>query len=114
VAALLAILLAIFVLPAHWGLVAIIAGLTVEVGEAWLWIRLSRRWRVVTGAEGLVGRTAEVVEDCRPDGRVRIHGELWRAHCEGGAKAGTTVRVVSIDDLTLQVEPEGTRQRQRT
>jgi membrane-bound serine protease (ClpP class) len=105
VAALLAILLAIFVLPSHWGLVAIIAGLTIEVGEAWLWIRLSRRWRVVTGAEGLVGRTAEVVEACRPDGRVRIHGELWRAHCGSGADAGATVVVRGVRDLVLEVEP---------
>jgi membrane-bound serine protease (ClpP class) len=104
-AALLAILLAIFVLPSHWGLVAIIAGLTIEVGEAWLWIRLSRRWRVVTGAEGLVGRTAEVVEACRPDGRVRVHGELWNAHCESGADAGTTVVVRGVRDLVLEVEP---------
>ena len=104
-AALLAILLAIFVLPSHWGLVAIIAGLTIEVGEAWLWIRLSRRWRVVTGAEGLVGRRAEVVEACRPDGRVRIHGELWRAHCPSGADAGTSVVVRRVRDLVLEVEP---------
>jgi membrane-bound serine protease (ClpP class) len=106
VAALLAILLAIFVLPPYWGLVAILAGLTIELGEAWLWIRLSRRRRAVTGAEGLVGRTALVVEACRPDGRVRIQGELWQAHCPRGAEVGQSVCVRSVENLVLHVEPE--------
>jgi membrane-bound serine protease (ClpP class) len=103
-----AALLAIFVLPAPWGLVAIIGGLGVEVGEAWLWLRVSRRRRAVTGAEGLVGRKARVVETCRPEGRVRVHGELWSALCELGADVGETVRVVSVDadGLMLHVEPE--------
>jgi len=105
-AALLAILLAIFVLPPYWGLVAILAGLTIELGEAWLWVYLSRRRRAVTGAEGLVGRTAKVVEPCRPDGRVRVHGELWQAHCARGAEVGQSVRVRSVQDLLLHVEPE--------
>ncbi len=107
-AALLAILLAIFVLPLHWGLVAILAGLTVEVGEAWLWVYLSRRRRAVTGAEGLIGRRARVVDPCRPEGRVRVHGELWNARCDSFAEVGESVRVLSVDDLTLHVEPEGT------
>src|SRR5215218_3032928 len=105
-AALLAILLAIFVLPPHWGLVVIVAGVTVEVAEAWFWIRLSRRRRAVTGAEGLIGRTALVVEPCRPDGRVRVHGELWQAHCPRGAEVGQSVRVRSVEDLVLHVDAE--------
>jgi membrane-bound serine protease (ClpP class) len=106
VAALVAILLALFVLPAPWGLIAIAGGLTVEIGETWLWIRFTRRRRSVTGAEGLIGRRAAVVEACRPDGRVRVHGELWRAHCASGADVGETVRVVRIRDLVLEVEPD--------
>jgi membrane protein implicated in regulation of membrane protease activity len=113
-AALVAILLAIFVLPPHWGLVAILTGLTIEVGEAWLWVHLSRRRRAVTGAEGLIGRRARVVEPCRPEGRVRVHGELWNARCESFAEVGDTVRVLSVDELTLHVEPEGTHLRPRT
>jgi len=106
VAAILAILLAIFVLPPHWGVVAILAGLTVELVEAWVWVYLSRRRRAVTGAEGLIGRTARVVEPCRPEGRVRVHGELWNAFCARGAEVGDTVRVVGVEDLTLDVVPE--------
>lgn len=105
-AALLAILLAIFFLPPYWGLVAIVTGLTIELGEAWLWVHLSRRRRAVTGAEGLIGRRARVVDPCRPNGRVRVHGELWNAHCARGAEVGQPVRVASVEDLVLHVEPE--------
>jgi len=103
VAALVAILLALFVLPSPWGLVAIVLGATIEVGEAWFWIRYTRRRRSVSGAEGLIGLRALVVEACRPDGWVRVHGELWRAHCPRGAEVGEHVRVVRVDDLTLEV-----------
>jgi membrane protein implicated in regulation of membrane protease activity len=104
VAAVVAILLALFVLPSPWGLVAIIVGVSIEVAESVFWIRFTRRQRAVTGVESLVGQTAVVVEACRPDGRVRIHGELWRARCPDGAEVGEHVRVVSVQDLTLEVE----------
>jgi membrane-bound serine protease (ClpP class) len=104
VAALVAILLALFVLPSPWGLVAIVVGASIEIGEAWFWIRFTQRRRAVTGVEGLIGRRGRVVEACRPDGRVRVNGELWRAHCPAGADVGDDVRVVGIDDLTLLVE----------
>ena len=103
-AAIVAILLAIFVLPSPWGLLAIVAGITIEVGESWFWIRFTRRRRAVTGAEGLIGRDAVVIEACRPDGRVRVHGELWRARCARGAGVGEHVSVTRVDDLTLEVE----------
>jgi membrane-bound serine protease (ClpP class) len=103
-AVLVAALLAVFVLPAPWGLVAIVAGLVVELGEGWFWIRHSRRRRAVTGAEGLIGRTAEVVERCRPHGRVRVHGELWNARCEAGADIGETVVVSAVRGLVLEVD----------
>ena len=102
---LVAILLAIFVLPSPWGLVVVIVGLAVDVAETWLWVRLSRRRRAVTGAEALVGKLASVVEPCRPRGRVRVDGELWSADCPAGADRGTTVRIRSVEDLLLRVEP---------
>ena len=104
-AVVVAILLALFVLPSPWGLVAIVAAALLEVGESWFWIRFTRRRSSVTGAEGLVGREAVVVEACRPDGRVRVHGELWRARCPRGAEVGEHVHVVRVNnDLTLDVE----------
>ena len=98
------ILLALFVLPSPWGLVAILGAAAVEVGESWFWIRFTRRQRAVTGVEGLIGADAVVVEACRPDGRVRVHGELWRAQCSRDAEVGEHVRVSAVNDLTLEVE----------
>ncbi len=99
-----AVLLAIFVLPAPWDYAAVAAGGAIEVGEAAFWWRWTHRRRPAVGAEALVGVIAVVEEPCRPDGRVRLHGELWSARCEEGADAGERVRVRGIDGLTLLVE----------
>jgi membrane-bound serine protease (ClpP class) len=101
-----AILLALFVLPAPWGLALVSVAAVVEVAETFFWVRLSRRRRIRAGAETLIGARAEVVAVCRPLGQVRVAGELWRARCESGAEVGDTVRIVSRDGLTLLVEPE--------
>jgi membrane-bound serine protease (ClpP class) len=76
----------------------------IEVGEAVLWLKISRRGRVKMGPETLIGAIAEVVVPCRPSGQVRVQGELWRARCEEGADAGERVRVRSLEGLTLVVE----------
>jgi membrane protein implicated in regulation of membrane protease activity len=104
VTVLVALLLALFVLPHPWGVAAIVGALVVEVGEAWFWIWLSRRRRAVVGAEALIGAEAVVVAACRPDGQVRIASELWRAHCAEGADEGERVRVLRVTGLTLEVE----------
>ena len=101
-----AIFLAVFVLPPGWGVAAIVVGMTVEVGEAWLWINLSRRGRPVIGAEALVGREGVAVSECRPEGQVRIGGELWRALCREGVDAGQPVVVEAVSGLTLEVRPK--------
>jgi len=44
-----------------------------------------------------------VVEACRPHGRVRVRSELWEARCEAGADADETVRIESLEGLTLTV-----------
>jgi membrane protein implicated in regulation of membrane protease activity len=106
VTVLVALLLALFVLPYPWGIVAVVVSIGVEVGEAWFWIWLSRRRRSVVGAEALVGATAVVVTPCRPEGQVRIAGELWRAVCRAGADVGDVVRIERVEGLTLIVTQE--------
>jgi membrane protein implicated in regulation of membrane protease activity len=99
-----AVILAILVVPAPWGLVLVgVAGI-VEIGESYVWMRISRRHQIKVGAETLIGALAEVTAACRPIGQVRIQGELWRARCQDGADPGEQVRVVARDDLTLLVE----------
>lgn len=100
-----AIALAIFVLPPGWGLALVVVAMVVEVAEVGFWIRFLRRYRVTTGAEGLVGSRAEVIEACAPTGRVRLRGEIWRARCSPRAEVGDRVTVTGVDGLTLEVEP---------
>jgi membrane-bound serine protease (ClpP class) len=55
------------------------------------------------GVEALAGAEGVAMTDCRPSGRVRVHGEVWRAVCLEGVAAGDPVVVVAVSDLTLEV-----------
>ena len=99
-----AVVLAIFVLPSPWGLVAIILSGIYELGQTVLTIRWSQRRRAHVGAEALTGKAARVVERCAPRGKVAVGGEIWNARCECAAEVGETVYVRGIEGLTLLVE----------
>ncbi len=86
---------------ARWGLVAV--GVTVEIAEAALMIRWSRRRGSTVGSNALVGVTGVVIEPCRPSGRVRVGNETWNAHCQSGCDVGTQVRIVAVHGLELDV-----------
>jgi membrane-bound serine protease (ClpP class) len=94
------------VLDPPWGAIALVAGATLEIGEAYGWYRYLGRIRVRTGAEGLVGQSAIASEDCRPRGRVRVAGEIWNATCpeRGGVAAGERAIIRGVEGLTLEVE----------
>src|SRR5205809_6030662 len=99
-----AIVIALFV-PWPWKLLVLGAGIVAEIGEVIWGRRLARRWRPKTGAEAMIGKLAKVVADCRPDGEVKVHGELWAASCARGAGVGETVKIEALDGLTLIVAP---------
>ena len=40
-----------------------------------------------------------------PVGQIRVLGELWEARSSSELPGGTTVRVVALDGLMLDVEP---------
>jgi membrane-bound serine protease (ClpP class) len=96
----------LFVLPDPWRVIVLAAAAVIEVGEVFFWIKFLRRYRVQTGAEGLVGERAQVIEELAPDGRVRVHGEIWSARSPVRAAVGQAVRVAEVDGLTLVVEPD--------
>jgi membrane-bound ClpP family serine protease len=80
------------------------AALIVELGEAWFWVWLSKRRKPAIGAEALEGAEGVAVTDCRPRGRVRVAGEVWRAVCPEGVATGEDVVVQRVEgDLTLLV-----------
>ena len=95
-----AIVLAVLVLPSPWGWIAVIIAAVVDVLETiafWWW---SRRRRAAVGVETLVGEEAVVVDDRF----VRVAGELWRARGLGGRAPGERVRVRAVDGLELDIE----------
>lgn len=103
---LIAILLAVFVLPSPWGIVAVAVAGVLEAGESVLLLRWSRRRRATVGAETLIGKAGVATTDLWPEGQVKVDGELWQARCDGGADAGTRVVVTGLEGLTLSVVPE--------
>jgi membrane-bound serine protease (ClpP class) len=60
----------------------------------------------VTGQDEMVGQVGVVRKTLDPHGQVFVHGELWQAESEGDPiPAGSSVRVESVDGLTLRVAP---------
>ena len=98
--------MAVFWLPTPWGVALILAGLAFELGEAAFWLRLSRRLRPTTGAEALVDMEGVAASACRPEGTVRVVGELWGAVCSAGVSAGEPIVVESVSGLTFRVRPK--------
>jgi membrane protein implicated in regulation of membrane protease activity len=92
-----------------WAVALLIAAAIAEVGEIVLlrrWAkRLDRRYRAHSPEEQLVGLVAEVITPCRPQGQVRVRGEIWEALCPAGAPQGSSVRVERVEALLLHVSP---------
>lgn len=88
--------------------IPLIIGTALFSGAFFLWLigRLlaMRKRRVRTGMEEMVGTVGEAVEDFAVQGRIWIHGELWKARSSGPVKKGQKVRVVSQEGLTLNVQ----------
>ena len=101
----IALLLAIFVLPSPWGVIAVTVALVLDVAEVTVGVWYSKRRKAKVGAESMVGATGVALGELRPDGQVRVNGEIWRARCAAGCEQGDAVVVRAVDGLTLEVEP---------
>jgi membrane-bound serine protease (ClpP class) len=102
---LIALLLAIFVLPSPWGVITVVVALTIDLVEIGVGLWYSKRRKAKVGASALVGLTGVAMEPLGPDGQVRVNGEIWRAHCDVGCDAGASVVVRAVSGLMLEVEP---------
>ncbi len=60
------------------------------------------------GREEFVGETGEAAVEIAPDGVVVLRGARWRARTNRATPipAGAAIRVVEVDGLVLEVEPE--------
>ena len=102
---LIALLLAIFLLPSPWGFVVVACALVVDVLEVSVGLWYSKRRRATVGTNALVGLTGVAIGDLFPEGQVKVNGEIWRARCEAGCDAGAAVVIRAVNGLTLEVEP---------
>ncbi len=67
----------------------------------------TRKARIVTGSQGIIGRVTEARTDISPKGKVFVEGTLWNAVSEGEPiRRGEPVRVVDVEGLTLHVRKE--------
>jgi membrane-bound serine protease (ClpP class) len=68
----------------------------------WLAVR-SQRSRVKAGREGLIGEVGVVRVPLDPEGKVFVHGELWKAVSREKIEANEKVEVEAIQGLLLKV-----------
>ncbi len=59
-----------------------------------------------TGERGLVGKIGVVKQAIDPEGKVFVHGELWKAVAGKPIEKDCKVRVTHVEGLTLTVEPD--------
>jgi len=86
-----------FIIPVAIGLSLIFIFLITLV------VRVHSR-RAVTGKEGLIGKIGIAQTDLTPEGKVFVHGELWKAEAEENVPKGSKVRVIKIlDGLRIKV-----------
>ncbi|MDH5405797.1 MAG: nodulation protein NfeD [Candidatus Aminicenantes bacterium] len=67
---------------------------------------VAHRKRVTTGGAGLIGEIGVVTQELKPEGKVFIHGEIWKAVVSKGGSLpkGSKVKVVRVKGLTIEVE----------
>jgi membrane-bound serine protease (ClpP class) len=65
----------------------------------------ARANKVVTGNIGMIDTVGVARTTLAPEGKVLIRGEYWNAISSAPVEAGSPVRVISVDGLTLRVAP---------
>jgi membrane-bound serine protease (ClpP class) len=88
---------------------SIIGGIAIAGGLAMLgliyMLMRARNRPVVSGAEGMLGQTAEVLEGFSGRGNVFLDGERWLAESLQPVHKGQLVRVTAIHGLVVNIEP---------
>jgi membrane-bound ClpP family serine protease len=58
----------------------------------------------ITGSEGMIGLTGEVIEPLTPVGVIKVSDEYWKAKSPGeDIAAGEAVEILELNGLTLMV-----------
>jgi inner membrane protein len=93
-----------------WGPIAILIAALIATIVTILYYRwlAGSHLPLSTTSGGLVGEEAIVIADVVPNtlrGKVRIHSEIWSARASTPIPAGTRVRVVAGEGVSVTVEP---------
>lgn len=100
----LAIVAALFLLPAPWNWVTVLVAGVIDVLETAGFVWWSGRRRPSVGVEALVGRRVVVVRAVAPRGQVKVDGELWEARSTHTLLLEDEAIVTAVDGLVLEVE----------
>lgn len=91
----------------------LIGGVAVVAAGLMLWILVRfvglRNKPSRTGQEELLNSSAHALEDFDAFGHVQLRGERWRARTSQPIRKGQTLRIIAIDGLTVEVEPQDNR-----
>lgn len=69
------------------------------------WVIKDRKRESVCGVSGMLGEVGEVKQWRKNEGKVFVHGELWRSVSEAALLPGDKVFVQGVVGLTLEVKP---------
>ncbi|CAN5727829.1 hypothetical protein BH18ACT15_BH18ACT15_03810 [soil metagenome] len=87
-----------------WRGIVLIPLAALELAEWFLFFKL-RKVRSISGAESMIGERGVALTHCRPDGQVKVKGQIWKARCPGGVSADSEVVVEGVDGIGLAVAP---------
>lgn len=92
--------------PVGWGVLFGIAFIEMAllIGSVFVILK-SRRQKITTGTESMIGQHAKIIEWNGNKGQVSIHGELWQAQSAQpmNIQAGEDVTVAAVEGLILKV-----------
>lgn len=96
-------------LDVYWWVIALVVLSTIAFFVAAMPVAVRSRFSTPTiGREEFVGEMGEAAVDISPDGVVILRGARWRARTNRATpiRAGAAIRVVEVDGLVLEVEPD--------
>ncbi|MFA5644902.1 MAG: nodulation protein NfeD [Candidatus Ratteibacteria bacterium] len=70
-------------------------------------LAVTRRRKVATGNEGMIGEIGRALTSLSPEGMVFVRGEYWTAFSDTPIPEGSTIEVVALSGLRLKVVQKG-------
>jgi membrane-bound serine protease (ClpP class) len=98
-------ILAFVFLDWPWRALVVLGLLAFEGLEIALFLKL-RKMRTIIGAEAMAGEVGQALTDCKPNGQVKLKGQVWKARCPQGVDAGAEVIVTKMEGIFLEVAPK--------